>query len=149
LEKKVKVYTDGASRGNPGAAAIGIVILDESGNEIMSHKKAIGERTNNFAEYTALVESVKLLRSLNESFDEINFFCDSELVVKQIRGEYKIKNKELIKLSLEFWKEVKALNKKFSIKHIPREENKKADILANEALDGNMTGSVDRSLLID
>ena len=148
---KVKVYTDGASRGNPGSAAVGVLIQDESCNEIKTFKKFIGECTNNVAEYTALIESVKLLKELNEPFEEINFFCDSELIVKQIRGEYKIRNKDLINLSLEFWKEIKSLNIKFSIKHIPREENKTADKLANEALDENKMNfdSEDKSLLIN
>ena len=145
---KVKVYTDGASRGNPGSAAVGIVINDENDKEIRTLGKYIGECTNNVAEYTALIESVKLLKELNEPFEEINFFCDSELIVKQIRGEYKIKNKDLINLSLEFWKEIKSLNKKFSIRHIPREENKTADLLANKALDETGGNKIDRSLLM-
>lgn len=132
---KINVFTDGASRGNPGLAAIGIVIKDEDDNEILTHKKFLGEFTNNNAEYTALIESVKLLQNLKIEFEQINFFCDSELVVKQINGKYKIKNKDMIKLSLEFWNQIKLLNKKFSIKHIPREQNKIADRLANEALD--------------
>jgi ribonuclease HI len=144
----VKVYTDGASRGNPGSAAAGIVIKDETGNEIKTFGKYIGECTNNVAEYTALIESVKLLKELNEPVEEINFFCDSELMVKQIKGEYKIKHKDLIKLSLEFWKEIKSLNKKFSITYIPREENKTADKLANEALDENKNSTDGRNLLI-
>ena len=145
---RVKVFTDGASRGNPGTSAVGIVINDEYDKEIMTLGKYIGECTNNVAEYTALIESVKLLKELNEPFEEINFFCDSELIVKQIRGEYKIKNKDLINLSLEFWKEIKSLNKKFSIRHIPREENKTADLLANTALDENGDNKIDRSLLM-
>lgn len=145
---RVKVFTDGASRGNPGTAAVGIVINDENDKEIRTLGKYIGECTNNVAEYTALIESVKLLKELNEPFDEINFFCDSELIVKQIRGEYKIKNKDLINLSLEFWKEIKSLNKKFSIRHIPREENKTADLLANKALDETGDNKIDRSLLM-
>ena len=145
---RVKVFTDGASRGNPGLAAVGIVINDENDKEIRTLGKYIGECTNNVAEYTALIESVKLLKELNEPFEEIYFFCDSELIVKQIRGEYKIKNKDLIDLSLEFWKEIKSLNKKFSIKHIPREENKTADLLANKALDEIGSNKIDRSLLM-
>lgn len=144
----VKVYTDGASRGNPGSAAAGIVIKDETGNEIKTFGKYIGECTNNVAEYTALIESVKLLKELNEPFEEISFFCDSELMVKQIKGEYKIRHKDLIKLSLEFWKEIKSLNKKFSITYIPREENKTADKLANEALDEIKNSTDGRNLLI-
>ena len=145
---RVKVFTDGASRGNPGTAAVGIVINDENDKEIRTSGKYIGECTNNVAEYTALIESVKLLKELNEPFEEINFFCDSELIVKQIRGEYKIRNKDLINLSLEFWKEIKSLNKKFSIRHIPREKNKTADLLANQALDGTGDNKIDRSLLM-
>ena len=146
---RVKVYTDGASRGNPGAAAIGIAVLDETGKEIKTFRKNIGVLTNNVAEYTALIESVKLLKELNLNVEEINFFCDSELIVKQIKGEYKIKHKDLINLSLEFWKEIRSLNKKFSIKHIPREENKTADRLANEALDEVKNDNIGRDLLID
>ncbi len=94
------------------------------------------------------MESVRLLKRLNIKFEQINFFCDSELIVKQIKGEYKIKNKDLIKLSLEFWKEIKALKIKFKINHIPREQNKTADRLANEALDELSGETPDRSLLI-
>lgn len=145
--KKLKVYTDGASRGNPGRAAIGIVIADEEGRVIKTHKKFIGEFTNNVAEYSALVESVRQLKSSGIEFEEINFFCDSELIVKQIKGEYKIKNKDLIQLSLVFWNEIKSMNKKFSITHVPREQNKMADKLANEALDESTGANTDRSLL--
>lgn len=145
--KKLKVYTDGASRGNPGRAGIGIVIAEEEGKIMQTHKKYIGEFTNNVAEYSALVESVRQLKISGIEFEEIDFFCDSELIVKQIKGEYKIKNTDLIKLSLEFWKEIKSMNKKFSITHIPREQNKVADKLANEALDESTDVNTDRSLL--
>ncbi|MEO8210376.1 MAG: ribonuclease HI family protein [bacterium] len=146
--KKLKVYTDGASRGNPGIAGIGVLITDEAERVVQTHKKFIGVHTNNFAEYIALIESVKQLKSSEIGFEEINFFCDSELIVKQIKGEYKIKNKDLIRLSLEFWKEIKSMNKKFSITHIPREQNRAADKLANEALDESSNTNTDRSLLI-
>lgn len=132
---KIRIYTDGASRGNPGKAATGVVITDESGNELLTHKNFLGVMTNNSAEYTALIESVKALKRSDLEYDEIEFYCDSELVVKQIRGQYKIKHKDLIKLSLEFWKEIRSFNKNFTITHIPREQNKIADRLANEAID--------------
>lgn len=133
--KCVRVFTDGASRGNPGSASIGIVIYDNEGKEIKTHKKFIGEFTNNTAEYTALIESVRLLKTMSTDFDEINFFSDSELMVKQINGRYKIKNSDMIRLSLEFWKEIRSLDKKFSLSYISRDKNKMADKLANEALD--------------
>ncbi|HMS64008.1 MAG TPA: ribonuclease HI family protein [Ignavibacteria bacterium] len=131
----LNVYTDGASRGNPGLAGIGIVIKDIDDNIVTTGKKFLGLLTNNSSEYTALIESVKLLRTLDLEFSEVNFFLDSELVVKQIKGQYKIKHKDLIKLSIEFWSEIKLLGKNFTITHIPREKNKIADKLANEAID--------------
>lgn len=146
--RRIKVYTDGASRGNPGKASYGILITDENDVEITTSKKYIGEATNNFAEYTALVESTKLLKTLDQQFDEINFFCDSELVVSQITGKYKIKQKDMINLSLLFWKGIESLNKKFSITYIPREKNKTADKLANEALDELDENDVMNRLLI-
>lgn len=131
----IRVYTDGASRGNPGLAGIGIVFCDDKNEILETHKKFLGKFTNNSAEYLALIESVKILRNSELNCSHVNFYLDSELVVKQIRGEYKIKHADLIKLSLEFWKEIKLLNINFSIHHIPREKNKTADKLANEAID--------------
>jgi len=148
LGKIIKIFSDGASRGNPGLAGIGIAVMSDEGKLFETHKKFLGKYTNNYAEYVALIESVRLLRRMDREFDEINFYLDSELVVKQIKGEYKIKHKDLIKLSLEFWKEIKSLNKKFSINHIPRKENKLADQLANEAIDENKFGAIEKSLLI-
>lgn len=135
MKKILKVFTDGASRGNPGLAGIGIAVFDSDDNLIKTDKKFLGTFTNNSAEYTALIESVKSIRSLEIDFDEINFFLDSELVVKQIKGQYKIKHQDLIKLSLNFWSEIKQLGKDFTITHIRRENNKIADKLANEAID--------------
>ena len=131
----LNVFTDGASRGNPGLAGIGIAVLDSDNNIVISGKKFLGSLTNNSSEYTALIESVKLLRTLDQDFSEVNFYLDSELVVKQIKGQYKIKHKDLIKLSVEFWNEIRLLGKNFTITHIPREKNKIADKLANEAID--------------
>ena len=151
-EKFVKVYTDGASSGNPGPSGIGIVVLDEKDNIIHTHKKFLGIRTNNYAEYSALIEAVKLLQKLEIIFDVINFYADSSLLVNQINGEYKIKHKDLIQLSLEFWKEIKKLNKRFSITYIPRDQNKQADKLAVESIKENVkkksSTKADRNLLI-
>lgn len=135
MEKFVKVFTDGASRGNPGMSAIGIAVYNDEDELITELKKFIGTGTNNSAEYKALIESVKLLCSIKTDFDSVNFYCDSELVVKQIKGQYKIKNPDMITLSNEFFKELNSLQKKYTITHIPREKNKTADNLANEALD--------------
>ncbi len=144
MEKKIKVYTDGASRGNPGLAGIGIAILDDHNDILVTFKKFIGRSSNNFAEYSALIEGVNLIKKLNVQFDIINFYLDSELVVKQIKGEYKIKNKDLIELSIQFWKDMKVLNKNFTITHVARDQNKLADKLANESIDENSIKLSDR-----
>jgi ribonuclease HI len=131
----IKVFTDGASKGNPGAGGIGINICDEAGNELLAYKEYIGETTNNFAEYTAILKSVDVIKALNTHYDVINFFSDSELMVRQLTGQYKIKHEELKKLSLQFWSKIKELNKQFTLTHVPRSENKTADRLANEAIE--------------
>lgn len=140
------MFIDGASRGNPGKAGAGIAVKDEENKIIATHKKYLGTCTNNVAEYNAVIESISFLKNSNIEFDVINFYSDSELIVKQIKGLYKIRNKDLIELSIKFWNEIKSLNKKFSITHVPREENSHADKLANEAIDE--MGS-DRSLMIN
>jgi ribonuclease HI len=130
--KKAIIFTDGASRGNPGLAGAGYVILDSNNNTIKSGKKFLGRKTNNEAEYLAL--KLALEEALNLGFTEIELFLDSELIVKQIKGEYKVNNERLKK----HYKEVKELLKKFkhyNINHVKREKNKKADKLANEAID--------------
>lgn len=144
----VNVYTDGASRGNPGLSALGVAVTDEKNVLLVSYGKFIGECTNNVAEYTALIESISVLKNSDLDIERINFFSDSELLVKQIKGEYKIKHKDLIKLSLEFWNLIKSLNIEFTINYIPRSQNKTADKLANEAIDKKAESLTDRSLLI-
>ena len=131
----IKVFTDGASRGNPGNAGIGIAVLDEDDNLITSGKEFIGQCTNNYAEYTALIKSLDVIKKLTKKISRILFYCDSELLVKQIKGQYRIKNKDLIKLSLRFQKAVNELNIPFEITHVSRDKNKTADKLANEAID--------------
>lgn len=131
----IKVFTDGASRGNPGNAGIGIAVLDEGDNLIASAKEFIGQCTNNYAEYTALIKSLDVIGKLGKKISRILFYCDSELLVKQIKGQYRIKNKDLIKLSLRFQKIINELNIPFEITHVTRDKNKTADKLANEAID--------------
>jgi len=147
LDKSIKVFTDGTSRGNPGKAGIGIVIKDASDNVLTTFKEYIGKESNNRSEYKALIKSINIVKNLKQDFNTIHFFTDSELIVKQITGKYKVKNPKLIKLSLDFWKSINELKKKFKITHIPREKNKLADRLANEAID-DLDVNVDKSLLI-
>ena len=126
------LYTDGASRGNPGKAGAGSVVLDSEGQIVDESKKYLGKNTNNAAEYRALIHG--LGQVLKAGGRRVHVFSDSELMVKQLKGTYKVRNKELILLH----KEVNDLLKKFTsydIKHINREQNRHADRLANEAID--------------
>lgn len=131
--KKIKVYTDATAKGNPGPSGLGIVIKDESDEILLTHKQYIGKATNNQGEYTALLESLKLLRNLKTDYDFIEFYSDSLLMVNQLTGKYKIKDKYLMRNAMNFWDGINKLGKKHSITYIPREQNAIADKLANEA----------------
>lgn len=126
-----KIFTDGGARGNPGPAAIGVVLyMDGKVAAEISHY--LGEATNNQAEYEAIIAGLKLAHKNN--VDLLECYLDSELVVRQMRQEYKVKDKELQKLFVKAWNQT--LNfKKITWHHIPREKNKEADRLVNLALD--------------
>jgi ribonuclease HI len=131
VDRKVTVHIDGAARGNPGEAGIGVVI--KSGKETVKKIAAyIGSTTNNIAEYTALIRGLE--ETLILGYKEADFISDSELLVKQINGEYRVKNEGLKPLYLRTQELIKKL-KHFSIKHTYREKNKEADNLANKGID--------------
>jgi ribonuclease HI len=130
---KVTIFTDGAARGNPGPAAIGVIIKDEAGNIIATISRRLGPTTNNQAEYRAIVAGLEKALSLGVQHAAIK--SDSELVVKQINGLYKVKNAALRPLYQEAVRLIGSLES-FSISYIPREKNAAADALANKALDG-------------
>lgn len=126
------LHTDGASRGNPGEAGIGALIEDGDGQVVGKVARYMGTATNNQAEYSALIEGLKAAIELGA--DRVEIYADSELVVKQINGLYRVKNPDL----QERHAEARALLSKFGghlVKYIPREKNKEADALANEAID--------------
>jgi len=128
---KLQIFTDGAARGNPGPAGIGIVIK-QAGQIIAEIADYIGKTTNNIAEYSAFIRGLEQAVKLKAK--EISVFCDSELLVKQIKGEYRVKNQGLAPL----FARAKALIDnfdKFEITFIPREKNKAADQLANQGID--------------
>lgn len=128
----LKIYTDGGSRGNPGPAASGAVLYSEDDEVVATASKYLGKDTNNQAEYTAIIIGLEKAKSLGA--ETIELFMDSELAVKQLKGEYKVKNPEIAKRFLE----VKNLIVQFDhikIKHVRRELNKAADALVNEVLD--------------
>lgn len=131
--KEAVIYSDGGSRGNPGIAGIGVSIQDKEGNELRAISEYIGEQTNNVAEYTAIRRGLEV--ALDLGIEKVTCYLDSELVVKQIKGEYKVKNERMIPM----YNMVMPLTKKFKsfeIIHVRRELNKRADQLANEAMDG-------------
>jgi ribonuclease HI len=127
-----RVRTDGASRGNPGPAAIGVAIEDAEGREIASHSEAIGTTTNNVAEYRAVVQGLTMLAGLGASRAE--FLLDSELVVRQLNGQYRVKDPKMAVLYAQVRRLAARLGQ-ITFRHIPRHENQRADQLANEALD--------------
>ena len=134
----MKVYTDGASRGNPGLSGAGIVIFDETGKIISEEKQFLGVMTNNAAEYSALILSLEAIRKLKNNKTQIpavRFYSDSQLMVNQITGKFKVKDLQLSKFHKEFLTTAKKMNLDFSAIHIPRNENKLADKLANKAID--------------
>ncbi len=132
-DKTFYLYTDGGSRNNPGQAAIGVVIKNDKQKIISKFGQYLGIQTNNYAEYTALIEGLKKALELN--INNIQCFVDSALVFNQINGNWKIKHPELQKLAQKIILNLKPKFKKFSLKHIPRNQNKEADKLVNEVLD--------------
>jgi ribonuclease HI len=132
--KKIKIFTDGGARGNPGPAAIGIVIKDESGRLLKSIGEPIGRATNNQAEYQAVIRALDyVISEIGQA--EIEIFLDSQLVACQLNGEYKIKNPGLKPLFYRVREQVMKLGGRVSFIHIPREKNKEADRLLNRVLD--------------
>ncbi|MDA3803036.1 MAG: ribonuclease HI family protein [Patescibacteria group bacterium] len=130
--KKFIIYTDGGARGNPGPAGIGAIIYDEEKNIIAEISEYIGSTTNNQAEYKALIAALKKAKELKA--EELDCYLDSELVVKQLKREYKVKNPDLSPLFLEIHN-LSLSFKKISYTHVRRELNKEADKLANMAMD--------------
>lgn len=133
--KRLKIFCDGASRGNPGPSGIGYLIVDCSGKVLKEGKKFIGMSTNNQAEYYAVMESIKDAMALGA--EEIELYTDSELVVRQLSGEYAVRDPKLVPLHEELLSLISRLSR-FEVKHISREENAAADALANMAIDGCM-----------
>ena len=130
--KYLKINVDGASRGNPGRAGIGIVIKDSSGKVLKEIREFIGNTTNNVAEYRAMLRALEVARDLKG--DSLLILTDSEMVANQLNGKYKVKSKDLIHL-YDLAKERISSFQKVTIQHVPRNQNKDADNLANLAID--------------
>jgi ribonuclease HI len=126
------VYSDGASRGNPGPAAMGVAVFDPAGKDRHHVSEAIGYATNNVAEYRAVVAGLEAARALGAQRVEVRM--DSELIVRQAIGRYRVRNPRLIR----YHRRLLALRSQFDevvFRHVPRDQNKLADALANAALD--------------
>lgn len=132
MQSRLWIHTDGGARGNPGPAAIGIVIKTPAGEVVAAWGKTIGETTNNQAEYQALEAALEKAKELGA--DHVDCYLDSLLVVQQVKGEWKVKEASL-KPNVD---RVRALARQFAkvtFNHVPREQNAEADELVNEALD--------------
>lgn len=129
---KLVAYVDGAARGNPGPAAAGVVLQDAGGKELKTLAVALGHQSNNTAEYCALILAMQ--EALILGARDLQVYTDSELVVKQLSGEYKVKEPSL-KAFFCLVAHLKSAFKKLEVTHVPREKNKLADAQANRALD--------------
>lgn len=134
MPEKIFSYSDGGARGNPGPAAIGVLICDEKGTSLFEQGETIGETTNNVAEYQAVIKALELAQEFGA--EEIVHHMDSELVTKQLRGEYRLKAEHLKPLFLKV-KELEKKFKKITFIHVPREhpQMRRADRQVNRALD--------------
>lgn len=134
-QSELIINTDGGSRGNPGPSAVGVVISTPGDKHIESFGRYIGETTNNQAEYTAVIDALKAAAKYQPQ--KIQFYLDSELVVKQLKGEYKVKNVDLQPLHAEIMKRTQGMEIVFT--HVLRAQNTLADIEVNKALDEHLS----------
>ena len=140
---KILVFTDGGSRGNPGPAALGVYIQDETGKELAKIGKKLGETTNNVAEYSAIVEGFNWLieNKKNVNIENASFYMDSKLAYSQLLGFYKVKNERIKKFITQIRKKERELGLPVYYNHILREKNKKADFMVNQALDNKLNSA--------
>ena len=138
MPNQISIYCDGGARGNPGPAACAFVVKDSSGKIIHEQGFYLGTATNNQAEYQAVIEALKWVSALNPQPSTLNFYLDSQLVVNQLKGEYKVKDPGLKIKHLEIKRLIS--NFKFQISnfvYVPREQNSRADFVVNQTLDKN------------
>ncbi len=145
MKQKVIVYTDGGSRGNPGPSALGVAFVDENGRVTHQYGETLGVRTNNEAEYEAIIFALKKTKQLfgkdktKEMHVEVRM--DSELACRQLSHEYKVENSNIVPLFLKVWNLMIDFGE-VSFTHVPREKNKDADRMVNEALDRGVQKSL-------
>ncbi len=137
---QLNIYTDGGARGNPGPAAIGVLVQDGMGRLLTKFGKRIGKATNNVAEYTAVIEALKWIRdqrseNRDQKMEKIQFFLDSSLVVNQLNGLFRVKDANLRSLLVRIRELEQEVGGNIYYTQIPREKNWQADRLVNQALD--------------
>lgn len=134
-KKQITMYADGGARGNPGPAGSGAVLYDSDGKEIAALQKFLGKTTNNVAEYTAVIIGLEEAKKRNA--EEVRVYMDSQLVVRQMSGEYRVRQPHLQALYGKIQALLPAFTK-VTFQHVPREKNERADELANAAMDSGM-----------
>jgi len=145
INNTLNIFTDGGARGNPGEGAIGVYITDENKNQLAGFGKKIGFATNNVAEYKAVIEALDWIIENKKDIAKtakIHFFLDSKLVCSQIIGIFKVKDANLRDLLFDVRNREAQINFPIYYKHIPREQNKKADAFVNSALDTSTNGVI-------
>ncbi len=138
---RFRAAVDGGSRGNPGPAAWAVAVYDDAGRYIEGHAGVLGPATNNVAEYHALIEALRLARRAGAA--EVEILADSELIVRQIEGRYRVRQKHLLPLYRRACRMIGGFSR-FSIRHVSREQNRDADRLVNLALDRSSPRLLDR-----
>ena len=141
MSKVLRVFTDGASRGNPGPAGLGVVIEDEQGTRLRGLHRWLGRATNNEAEYHALIEGLKAVAEWHP--DRLEVYLDSKLVAEQVQGRYRVKKAELQPLHRQAVELLKGFAE-VAIEHVEREKNRGADALANVAIDEHVKAPAKR-----
>ena len=136
MKKTLRLRADGGARGNPGPAAVGVVIEDADGTRLRTFHRYIGEATNNQAEYQALVDG--LLAIADWKPDSVDVYLDSKLVVEQVNGRWKVKEAGLKELHARATELLKAFGDRATVRHVDRSQNKGADKLVNMALDARV-----------
>mgnify|MGYP001600217773 FL=1 len=143
--EKIVIYADGGSRGNPGPAGAGVAITDAKGNIVKGYSGFLGIKTNNEAEYEAVIFGLQKVKALlgkeKVKNTEIEFRLDSQLIARQLNGQYKIEEERLFPLFIKI-RNLKMDFGPIKFTEIPREQNKEADRLANEAMDGNTSSKI-------
>ncbi len=132
---RLTAHIDGAARGNPGLSGIGVIVFDESGSCVLEHAEFLGTATNNMAEYTALLRCLNAVQEKFPACSELNIRSDSELLVKQLNGNYRVRDSKLQKYFHEANRIMQNASWKCVVEHVPREKNKDADRLANRGID--------------